>query len=253
MKQTLIYLLVIALAIVGCNQNADTKVEAEANLETETSSRKIEVVEHMNGGGYTFIKGKEAGSELWIAVRQMPIEVGEVLYFTSAMEMANFESKSLNKTFDKILFVDNASKTPGGGDEAVSSPHGGMPGMMSSSDGHSKPKVEEASDIKVTPLADGMTVEKVNVERSSLAGKTVKVRGVVTKFNPNIMKVNWLHIQDGTGSGVTADLTVTTTQEVKVGETIVIEGTVAIDKDFGSGYFYEVIVEEAKVTVEQKI
>lgn len=252
MKQTIIFLLLIALVIVGCNQNADSKVEAEAKIDNETPSRKIEVVEHMNGGGYTFVKGNEAGSELWIAVRQMPIEVGEVLYFTSAMEMANFESKSLNKTFDKILFVDNASKTPGG-EAAASSPHGGMPGMMSSSDGHSKPKVEEATDIKVSPLADGMTVEKVNEQRSSLAGKTVKVRGVVTKFNPNIMKVNWLHIQDGTGSGNTSDLTITTTQEVKVGETIVIEGTVAIDKDFGSGYFYEVIVEEAKVTVEKKI
>jgi hypothetical protein len=66
------------------------------------------------------------------------------------------------------------------------------------------------------------------------------------------MNRNWIHIQDGTGTGETADLTITSDQPAKVGDTIIIEGTVATDKDFGAGYFYEVIIENAKITVEEK-
>ena len=243
MKQLVITAIAILFLIIGCNSE-----QKEVVTDLPEGTRKIEVVEHMNGGGYTFIKANENGNELWVAIREMPVEVGNVFYFTDAMVMNDFESKSLNKTFESILFVDKVSKTPAQGNAMNNS---GMPGMASP-DGHTKPKVEAKSDIKVKPLSDGMTVEAVNKEKSSLSGKTVKVKGVVTKYNGGIMNRNWIHIQDGTGSGETADLTITSDQPVKVGDTIVIEGTVTTDKDFGAGYFYEVIVENAKITIEEK-
>jgi hypothetical protein len=243
MKKLLITAIAILFLLIGCNSE-----QKKENTELPEGTRKIEVVEHMNGGGYTFIKANENGNELWVAIREMPVEAGDVYYFTDAMVMNNFESKSLNKTFESILFVDKVTKTPVQGNAMNNS---AMPGMVSP-DGHTKPKVEPKSDISVEPLTDGMTVEEVNKERTNLSGKTVKVKGVVTKYNGGIMNRNWIHIQDGTGSGETADLTVTTDQPTKVGETIIIEGTVAVDKDFGAGYFYEVIVENAKITVEEK-
>jgi len=244
MKKILLIGIAFLFSFIACNSEQN-----EVNTEMPEGTRKIEVVEHMNGGGYTFLKSNENGKELWVAVREMPVEDGDVFYFSGAMEMKNFESKSLNKTFETILFVDKVTKTPPSTD--VEKPTG-MPGMASP-DGHSKPKVEVASDINVTALADGMTVEAVNKEKANLAGKIIKVKGKVTKYNGGIMNRNWIHIQDGTGSGETADLTITSDQAAKVGDVIIIEGTVAVDKDFGAGYFYEVIVENAKITVEKSI
>ena len=241
MKKLLIPAIAILFLIIGCS-NDEPKTEAMAN----DGSRKIEVVEHMDGGGYTFIKANENGKEIWVAIRSMPVEVGDVFYFTSAMEMNNFESKSLDKTFESILFVDNVSKTPP--TASTMGNNSGMPGMASSNGAVGTPKVETNPDIKITPLADGYSIENVNKNKSSLAGKSIKVKGVVTKYNATIMNRNWLHIQDGTG-----DLTITTDQSAKVGDTIIIEGQVAVDKDFGAGYFYEVIVENASIVIEKEI
>jgi len=239
------YISIISLALlftfIGCNSEKTETVVPDG-------TRKIEVAEYLDGGGYTFIKANENGKELWLAVTQMKVEVGDVLYFLSAMEMSNFESKTLNKTFETILFVDKIYSSP-----PSSGAMGNNSGMVSSADGHTKPKVEAATEIKVTPLAGGLTVEAVNKDRVSLAGKKVKVRGVVTKFNGGIMGRNWLHIQDGTSFGENVDLTVTTDKPAKVGDKIVIEGTVAVDKDFGAGYFYEVLIVDAAITVDKEI
>ncbi|MCB0749910.1 MAG: DNA-binding protein [Ignavibacteriae bacterium] len=239
MKKHILIFFAALLLIWGCsNDKKETEETVPAGM------NKITVAEHMNGGGYTFIKGEDGGKETWIAIREMPVETGETYYFKDAMEMKNFESKSLNKTFASILFVSEVTKN-------AEAPKTAMPGMVSP-DGHTKPKVE-AADIKVTPLEDGLTVEAVNKDKVNLAGKTVKVKGVVTKYNGGIMNRNWIHLQDGTKFGESVDITVTSDQPVKVGDTIVIEGTVALDKDFGAGYFYDVIVENAKITVDKAI
>jgi len=70
---------------------------------------------------------------------------------------------------------------------------------------------------------------------------------MVVKFTPEIMKRNWVHIKDGSGKTEGNDLTITTTETVKVGDTITFEGTLAVDKDFGYGYKYSVIVEKSTV------
>ena len=76
------------------------------------------------------------------------------------------------------------------------------------------------------------------------------MRGQVVKSNGGIMGKNWLHVQDGSGTQDAAnfDLTVTTGDEAKVGDVVVVHGTVQVDKDFGAGYSYPVLVEDAKVT-----
>ena len=90
---------------------------------------------------------------------------------------------------------------------------------------------------------------EVFAQRQSLVGKTVVVRGKVMKFLPEIMKKNWIHLQDGTGDekAKTHDLTFTTADTVAAGDVVTLKGTLRLNKDFGSGYTYEVIVEEAKV------
>jgi len=107
--------------------------------------------------------------------------------------------------------------------------------------------------VKIEHLKDGKTVAQIYNEMDKLNGKTIKIRGEVVKYNPEIMDRNWIHIQDGTGSGSTFDLIVTSKDQTQVGQIIVVEGKVATNKDFGAGYTYKVMLEDAKIKPEKGI
>ena len=104
-------------------------------------------------------------------------------------------------------------------------------------------------DGVVTP-ADGTSIADLYAQKSTLAGKEVIVSGKVVKFTPNVMGTNWVHLRDGSGEEGTNDLTVNTNTVVKVGDTITIHGIITLDKDLGFGYKYDILIENAEVTVE---
>jgi hypothetical protein len=125
---------------------------------------------------------------------------------------------------------------------------------MPAAEPHPMPTAPAAAvDLSGIAKAEGgKTVAEVFAEKAQLAGKTVVFRGKVVKTNPNIMGRNWLHVRDGSGGEGANDLTVTTAGEVvpNVGDTVLVSGSVVLDKDFGMGYQYDVIIEDAEVTVE---
>ena len=167
----------------------------------------------------------------------MEVQKGETLYFGKSMEMKNFHSETLNKDFKSILFVDHISSTPA---NTTTVPN--------------HPKLTTSrEDVSVKPLSDGKTVKQIYADRNNLAGKTIKVRGKVTKFNPNIMGRNWIHIQDGTGSSNDYDLMITSKDIVRIGDVVVAEGKVAVNRDFGAGYSYPVMLEDANVKAEKSM
>ena len=100
-------------------------------------------------------------------------------------------------------------------------------------------------------FAAGMTVEEVNKHMNELKGKQVTVTGKVVKVNNGIMKRNFLHIQDGTGSEGTNDLTITSSQTASIGRNVTITGTVVLGTDFGMGYSYPLLIEKATITVNK--
>ena len=116
------------------------------------------------------------------------------------------------------------------------------------------PAPAPAKDVDLTGIAKaegGKTVAEVFAERDQLAGKPVTFRGKIVKTNAGIMGKNWLHVRDGSGADGTNDLTVTTTGAVpNVGDTVIVTGPVVLNKDFGMGYMYDVLIEDAQVTVE---
>ena len=211
----------------------ESKNEPAENL--PAGYRGVEVLEHTDAQNYTYMRVSENDNEYWIAVPQMTVKDGDILYFSKSMEMKNFNSKSLNRTFESILFVEDISTTV---NEAT-------PEVME----HPKVNTSDKVDLKVEPLSDGKTIAQIYSEKESLAGKTVRLRGMVTKYNPEIMGMNWLHLQDGTGEE-NFDITVTTKDPAETGKLVIVEGTVSLNKDFGSGYSYALIVENAKVKVE---
>ncbi len=100
-------------------------------------------------------------------------------------------------------------------------------------------------------LAEGpaqKTVADLHKEKTALKGKQVKLQGKVVKVNNGIMRRNFLHLQDGSGSQGTNDLTVTSQGTANVGDTVIVVGTVALDVDFGGGYMYPLLVEKATIT-----
>jgi len=117
--------------------------------------------------------------------------------------------------------------------------------------GHAPAKAAPADlgDIKVPKASgpDARTVAEVITKRIELKNKTVVVRGKVVKFNPEILKKNWIHLRDGSGSDKdnTNDVLVTTNDKANVGDIVVVKGVVHIDKDLGMGYSYKVLIEEA--------
>ena len=116
---------------------------------------------------------------------------------------------------------------------------------MKSQDPGSKVVIEKM-DITVTPCKDCIKISELLANKKTYSGKTVKVTGQVTKYNPQIMGKNWVHIQDGSEFQGGFDLTITTAESVTVGSTITFEGRIALDKDFGYGYFYAVLMEEGR-------
>ncbi len=135
----------------------------------------------------------------------------------------------------------------------AASPASPMAGMQPGQP-HPAPTAGEAANVDLTGIAKadgGKTVAEIYGEKATLAGQPVTVRGKVVKTNANIMGKNWLHVRDGSGADGTNDLTVTTAGSVpNVGDLVVVTGTVAVDKDFGMGYQYPVLVEEATIVVE---
>ncbi len=102
----------------------------------------------------------------------------------------------------------------------------------------------------ITKAKGGYTVEELYAKKAALNGKKVVVRGKAVKFNAGIMGRNWLHLQDGSGKPGADDLTVTTNDNVKVGDIITVTGVIATNKDFGGGYSYEVVLEQATISAK---
>ena len=210
------------------NANALHKLIAEEILQTNQ---------------YTYLRGKEDGKELWIAVTRMDAKAGTTYYFKGGLPMTGFASKELKRTFDSILFVDNIATNP----QALEANSNVVTqNNQAVSTGSSVPL--EKKEVSLSHAKTDLTIATLLKNKSQYAEKSIKIKGEVTKFNTGIMKKNWIHIQDGTEFDGKFDLTITTDQEVKVGDKISVEGNVHLDKDFGFGYFYDVIVEDAKIS-----
>jgi hypothetical protein len=204
------------------------------------------VAETMNAGGYTYIR---IGNQ-WAAVPAVNVKKGDNVTISAQMVMENFESKSLNRKFDKIVFgsiANGAAPVPAAAPaQPAANP---MASAMGTPSQHMNPAVD-AGPIKVEKAANGHTVAEVWEMKGVMRDQPVTVRGKVVKFLPEIMGKNWLHVRDGSGTRAKGDddITVTTKDAVKVGDVITVTGTLRVDKDFGAGYMYPVIIEDAKVS-----
>ena len=204
------------------------------------------VIETTNAASYTYVLVDTGDKKLWAAAPQFAVKVGDSIAIAEAMPMPNYHSKTLNRDFEVVYFTANVTlngKSLSGSDNPVALPknHPPIGGVAA------RPTFDFSS---IKKAEGGKTIAEIYADKVKLRGKPVKVRGKVVKYNGDVMGRNWLHIQDGTGSAPDNDLTVTTASPAKVGDTVLVNGTVATDRDFGGGYRYNLIIEDAKVAVE---
>ena len=241
MKGLIIMLSLIIALLIGCSKKNDDNpkmMNTQTKNEMTTYVHQGEVINKLDTGNYSYLQIKENDNTYWIAVPTMDVKKGEMVFFSQYMEMEDFKSGTLNRTFKSVLFVSDAKKSQTGMD--IKNIH---PNLNS----------QKNVDVKIDRVADGKSIAQIYQEKNQLKGKSVKVKGKVVKYNPGIMGRNWIHIQDGTGDEKGFDLLVTSDDQTKVGNVIVAEGTLALDKDFGAGYTYKVLIENAKIKEEKQL
>lgn len=235
MKKIVLISFIAAIILFGCGEDKKNNLEEDFSSDLISKQHLVEVKERLDAGGYSYLRVDEKGNEYWIAISVSDIVIGEEIVFSKYMEMKDFRSEKLDRTFPSLLFVEDVRRKD---DVQMPNPH-----QMQLS---SIPKEE----IIIEKAKDGFTIEELYIKKNELNDKIVKVRGKVVKANLGIMNLNWFHIQDGTGKDGTHDLTIISSEEAKVGDKVLIEGTLVKDRDFGSGYIYPLIVENSKIIKE---
>lgn len=234
MKTKLIFsLIIIVFAFIGCSKE-ENKTNKKAEVRTNYAHQAT-VLEVIHVTEYTYLRVKENDKEYWIAAPKADIKEGTVINFNQSMEMKNFESKDLKRKFDSILFVDNLDAKLGVG--ALNQPM--------------KPNIEK-ENIKIEKAADGITIAELFANPKNYENKIVKIKGKVVKINSGIMNKNWIHIQDGTNFKDDFDLTITSNQIASIDEIITVTGKIILNKDFGYGYSYKILMEDAKIENSNK-
>ena len=188
----------------------------------------------MNSGGYTYAKLDQGGTQVWVAGPETPLTVGTKVAKLEGTLMPNFRSETLNRTFDQIYFIGTFGEVAGAATAPAAAPA----------------PADKAVVTKVERAAGGKTIAEIFAGKDALAGKPVVVRGKVVKVNNGIMGRNWIHLQDGTGAAGTNDLTITTSGTAAKGDVVVVSGKIVTNKDFGAGYSYAVLIEDATVAAK---
>lgn len=239
------FLLIIALAVTfltSCNQQSNNSADNSNKLDEvmnqlgSGNNHDAKVLESTDAGAYTYVKLDDNGKVFWAAITARPVEIGKTYTYEEGMMMKNFESKQLGKVFDSVMFIQNFTDA-----KAMHAAN------VAKSEPHSHTKTAPQGGINVEPAKNGKTIADIYENSKSLNGSKVIVRGKVVKISKDIMNRHWIHIQDGSNNNGNYDLTVTTADDItfEVGDVVTFEGVLAVDKDFGAGYIYAVILENA--------
>ena len=202
-----------------------------------SSEHKVVVEEKLDTDKYSYLFVSENEDKYWIAVPKMPAEVGDIFYYRGGLMKKNFYSKEHDRTFETVYLVSDVRKQPPAGGNSSGS---AVDQALSKIQGNA---LVDDTPINVKPAEGAIKLSELFANTAKYEGKTIKVTGKCVKINPNIMGRNWLHIQDGSGKDL--DLTVTTSENIPLGHVITLEGTIALNKDFGAGYTYDIIMEGA--------
>jgi len=221
--------------------HASSVLETESPESPEPSASAAidgEVLEVLQVPQYTYLRLGEKGAQgTWVAVPTASVEVGARARVGEAMKMTGFTSTTLKRTFPVIYFG-----TLEGG---IVDPSAA--GAMSAA--HVPLGPVAVKPVDRAPGPNGKTVAELVAQRTALAGKTVRIHATVVKSTPGVLGRTYLHLRDGSGDAALGshDVAATTEATPAVGDVVLLEGVVAIDRDIGSGYKFPILVENARI------
>ena len=239
-SSTLIVCLSIGLFgtdIVSSSFSAQKSSDAELQ---QNLPRTIdgEITNIVNVPGYTYVEVDTGKNKAWAAVPSTSVNIGDKVSFSSATPMENFYSKTLKRDFAVIYFVDRFITE--GGITTMSAAAVAAHGKL-----NQEPATEPVKDIN--KVEGGNTIAEIHARKDELTGETIRVRGQVTRFTADVLGKNWVHIRD---SSAASDLTITTHETVAINDVVIIEGELELNRDYGYGYVYPVILQDARITKE---
>jgi hypothetical protein len=238
---------ILFFALISCNQNSPKNDTADEKLLQNVMERlkgenvqAAVVTEFIDAGTYTYVKLNDEGREFWAAITARPVEIGKSYIYADANLMLDFESKALGRTFDSVYFIQQFAELSAIEEKMAGDPH--------AHHHHTTGDDVQKKVNKVKPVKDGLAIADIYEAEKSSTGDRVTVSGEVVKINKNIMNRHWIHIQDGSAAGENGNLTITTPNNLDfgIGDVITFTGVLTYDKDFGSGYYYRAIVEDAQ-------
>ncbi len=263
MKKTPFLIIVIAFVFLGCNNKPkvikpstpnNTKVNPSGIFDESSSSNSKESIdfditsssefhtvvanEILPTSKYVYINVTEGDETFWIATRSMDVRVGETYYYKGGLLKTNFESKEYNRVFDKVYLISNliSAANHGVNNESKDITTSSVKPLNTTKQDiemHTQKIVRHEGSIKISDLVSNP---------KKYEGKTVQLDGVCTKINPGIMNRNWIHIKDGSKDDF--DLVITSDAYVPEGSIFSIKALVVLNKDFGAGYKYDLILEK---------
>ncbi len=228
-KPTIFFWIAILIFPLGCNSKPNFVKELPEGV------HQVLLKEHINTTNYTYLLVEEKDKSYWLAVPKMDAKDGQTYYYKGGMTMTDFSSKELNRVFEAVLFLEKVTDRP----ELLEKRD--IPAMTHSAMVKKSSKME----TKITSAEGGITIAELFANREKYNGKSVTISGKVMKVNSKIMNKNWVHLQDGTEHNGSFDLTATSNGEFNVGDVITLTGKIVLNKDFGYGYKYDILMEEA--------
>ena len=237
--------ITLTLSVISCKQGPNTgdtiplKTEpsmADVHKDVIMDLRKITIAEAVPTSKYLYLKVTEDGREYWMATSQTAVNSGEVYYYNEALIRTDFESKEMQRVFDTIYLVTRivpeAQVDKLKSQETKATPQADA---STSDDPDSPAEVMQgnASPVQISEIFD-------NPE--AFEGRKVEISGTCTKVNEGILSRNWIHVKDGSADD--KDLVVTSSASVKPGDRVKLQAFVRLDKDFGAGYRYAIILED---------
>lgn len=226
------------------------------------------VLETIQVDRYTYLRvGADGHPDAWAAVSVAPnLKVGDAVHVTRAQLMENFQSATLNRTFEAIYFgvlepSTAAANEPQDDGPPMTQRRPNSPSIGAALEVSGRPAQAgvqadlgaiKAGSVAKAQGALGYTIAEIHAKGASLAGKTLRVRGRVVRVTPNVMGKTFVHVRDGSGDRKTKelDLTITTQSTPGLNESVLFEGRLEADVDYGAGYRYPVILQDARVLSE---
>jgi hypothetical protein len=205
--------------------NNTTNVNSNGSIDENVHS--VVVLEVLQASNYVYLYVSEGDEEYWLATSKTEVKEGETVYFEGGFLQTNFESKEHHRTFDELYLVNSISKN---------TPSKTSSGRSESQSSGSSRVVDVSGSVKIADLVS---------DPKKYSGQTIQISGECVKINSNIMGRNWIHIKDGSKDDY--DLVITSDIVVPQGQLITMTGTVALDKDFGASYKYDIIIEDGKL------